>query len=254
MTGSDRDRDYFTASQTRGKDYGRTKINNIPKIVKGIFMTDLKINLNENVGISESISTRTESDYLIVSNRKKCQEILKKVNFDENDFIDFLISLHLVLEVGLNTFFRHVSLNEIQKGVDKLEIIKNIDEINFISKATLFIYNSRFNFEGNISDADRHHNIIKLLKVFSEPRNKLLHGHSISTIFDERGSRQSGARIIISKKKMKDQIVLFQKIMEGLNFYFNCLQSNFSPSAKETLKNSYLDDSFLNLVPLSVVA
>jgi len=122
-----------------------------------------------------------------------------------------------------------------------------LDGINFIDKTILFIYNSHFNFNGDLDSADRHHSIIGKLRQFSEPRNKLLHGHSISTIFHQETSRHSDTRNIITQDRMNNQIDLYKSIMTGLKFYFDCLQSSFSVSGKDTIKREYLDVEFLNI-------
>lgn len=210
-------------------------------------MSNLHFNIEENIGISESISARLESGYLIIKNKDICSNILRMQNPVENDLIDFFVSIHLVMEISLNTFFRTISLVEMQKRVDPLAVIKNLDGINFIDKTILFIYNSHFNFNGALDSADRYHSIIGQLRQFSEPRNKLLHGHSISTIFRQDTNRHSDTRNIISQERMNNQISLYKNVMNGLKFYFDCLQSSFSTSGKNSIKNEYLDDAFLDV-------
>ncbi len=194
------------------------------------------------------MTTRLESDYLIISNKQRCTELLRQPLdqlFTEEQAIDFLISIHIVLEVGINTFFRHISLMGIKKNIDPLDISKNLDEINFRDKVTLFIYNSKFNFGDRIDEATRHHAIIGLLKNFSEPRNKLLHGHSISTVTNEAGARHSQARSLTSQERIKKQIENFRSIVEGMRFYLDCLESGLTASGKESFKEEYLNDGFL---------
>jgi hypothetical protein len=194
------------------------------------------------------IEARTESVYLIEANKKKCNELLLKGNLSENEIIDFYICLHIVLEASLNALFRNLSLMQIQKSVNKLEIAKNIDSISFIDKATLFIYNYRYDFKGKIDKADEYHKVIKYLKVFSGIRNKLLHGHSISTLHEGEGNRQnSETKELLQEDGMLDQINLFKKIFEGLRFYVDHIDSSITNSGKNSFKTEYLDDSFLNL-------
>jgi len=210
-------------------------------------MANLNLNLEESIGVSESISARLESGYLIIKNKEICSSILIMQNPSENDLIDFFVSIHLVMEISLNTFFRMISLVEMQKRVDPLAVIKNLDGINFIDKTILFIYNSHFNFNGDLDNADRYHSIIGQLRQFSEPRNKLLHGHSISTLFHQDTNRHSETRNIITRERMNNQINLYKNIMNGLKFYFDCLQSSFSTSGKDSIKSEYLDDAFLEI-------
>lgn len=188
---------------------------------------------------------RTESDYLIISNKDKITNSLTNPNLDQNDIIDILISLHIVLEVGLNTFFRHLSLIGIKKKINEFEIMSNLDKVNFRDKVTLFIYNSKFNFKGKEDDAVRYHKIIGKLRNFSGMRNRLLHGHSISTIFDGKESRNSQLKQKITLRNLKIQIKEFVFILKGMSFYLDCLESSLTISGKKDLQKEYLSDDFL---------
>jgi hypothetical protein len=209
-------------------------------------MANHSINLKETIKITESVSAMTESNYLIISNKEKCKLLIDKNDWSDENLIDFFISLHIVLEVGLNTFIRLVSLQEMQKKVDKFKLTSNLDNINFIDKVILFIYNSKFNFNGNINDADKYHAIIGKMRDFSAVRNKLLHGHSISTLYENGNSRQSNLRRLITPQNVSLQMDKFIFIMEGMRFYFSCLKSTYTESGKESLKNEYLNCDFLN--------
>ena len=201
--------------------------------------------LEESVPFKAAVAARNESIYLISSNKEKCSYILSKKDLTEEDTIDFLVALHIVLEISLNSLFRNLSLMGIKKKIDAFEIARNIDEISFIHKTTLFIYNSKFNFSGKQNEATSNHSIIGMLKNFSAPRNKLLHGHSISTIFAGDEQRDSALRQSINSQYLNDQIQKFRKIMEGMRFYLDCLDSSLTPSGKESFKKEYLDDHFL---------
>lgn len=209
-------------------------------------MSDKKIDLSETVNISESISARTESNYLIISNKDKCKNALQRKNLSDEDKIDFLISLHIVMEVSLNSLFRNLSLMQIQKTINKLEIAENIDKINFIDKTVLFIYNYHYDFQGRIDMADKYHSIIGKLRNFAETRNRLLHGHTISTIYQNGQQQNSRARSLLSDEAVIGQIKLFKEIFEGLCFYLDHIKSSLTDSGKNSLKSSYLDDNFLN--------
>ena len=80
----------------------------------------------------------------------------------------------------------------------------------------------------------------------TELRNKLLHGHSISTLYENGNSRQSDLRNHINPQKVEEQIDKFIFIMEGMRFYFDCLISTYTESGKENFKKEYLDYEFLN--------
>lgn len=205
---------------------------------------DISISVNDEIQVNESVTISTESEYLIISNKEKVVEILSRKELSEENIIDVFISLHMVLEVGLNTLFRHISLSSIKKDVDRLEIMRNIDGVSFIDKTILFVYNSKFNFE-DIGAATHYHGIIGTLKDFSFIRNQLLHGHSIITVADEQGSRSSRLKEILNKKGLGKQIEKFLFILEGMRFYVDCLDSSFTQASKESLKKSYLDNSFL---------
>lgn len=215
-------------------------------------MPHYSLELSETVHMSDSMTARTESDYLIISNKEKCIDLINEAAgqpFNQEQAIDFLIAVHLVLEVGLNTFFRHISLIGIRKSIDSLEIAKNLDQISFIDKTVLFIYNSKFNFGDRIDKATHHHSIIKKMKDFSGTRNKLLHGHSISTVSDASGNRDSEARKLTDKKEIARQVENFRSIMDGLAFYFDCLETSITDSGKADFKKEYLNTDFLIKFP-----
>jgi hypothetical protein len=185
-----------------------------------------------------------------MSNRDKCHELLKKLgssSLSEEEAIDFLIAIHIVLETGLHAFFRQISLAGIRKDIDQFTIAQNLDRIGFIEKTTLFIYNSKFNFSSHDEEATRYHKIIESMKAFAEPRNKLLHGHSVSSVVEGSVTRDSETRRIASSNRIEKQTSLFIFIMEGLSFYLDCLDSAFTPSGKESLKIQYLDTNFLKI-------
>lgn len=196
-----------------------------------------------------SVSVREESVYLRASNKWKCQQILGKESLTEGDIVDFLVALHIVLEVSLNSLLRDLCLSGIKKNINEQKIAQNVDEISFIHKVILFIYNSKFNYGDRLDVATRYHETIGKLKEFSEIRNKLLHGHSISTIYEEGQPRHSSLRGKLNRQYMDKQIERFRFIMEGMRFYLDCLDSPYTPSGKEDLKHTYLEDEFLNAVP-----
>lgn len=217
----------------------QTNFNNQPK---KIVMKAKSLKFTIKMG---NASARLESGYLIISNKKKCGNLIKNSKLSGNDIVDALISLHIVLEVGLNTLYRHLITSVIKKQIDEFEIIENIDKINFIDKTVLFIYNSKFNFGDNLDKANEFHKIIGEMRCFSEARNKLLHGHSISTIFCGEKNKHSKTKRMLSPDYLGEQVKRFCSIMKGMRFYLDCLDSELSSEGKESFKNSYLDDSFL---------
>lgn len=194
------------------------------------------------------IRAKAESDYLLISNKTKCERLLTSSDLDENNIIDILISLHIILETGLNALYRHLTLFSLKKKVDPFKIIENLDNISFIDKTMLFVYNSKFDFAGKEELADKYHSIIDTIKDFAGVRNKLLHGHSISTILEEGIKTRSRLKKEINVKKMKKQIVKFCFIVEGMRFYLDCLDTILTEAGKESLKESYLEDNFLPIM------
>ncbi len=206
-----------------------------------------KIEVSETIRITDSVRIRSESSYLITSNKKKCADLILRSDLDQNDIIDILIALHVILEVSLNTLYRHIARASIKKGIDEFEVVKNIDNISFIDKTILFIYNSKFDFkdEATLVEATKYHDIISTLKRFSELRNKLLHGHSISTIFEDGANRNSELKKKINLNELKEQIKKFRFILEGMRFYFDHLESGFTKAGRDIFKDTYLSETFL---------
>lgn len=208
---------------------------------------NLKIKITDTLEINDSVKARSESVYLIISNKEKCRQLLDKKSLEEGDIIDFLISLHIVLEVGLNSLFRNLSLMGIKKDVNEFEIIKNIDNINFIDKTALFIYDAKFNFNSKLAEASRYHSIIGTLRSFAEIRNRLLHGHSISSVFSEGETKHSPLRKSITPESIGSQVEKFKFILEGMRFYIDCLDSSLTTSGRESFKKEYLNDDFYKI-------
>lgn len=211
---------------------------------------------DDSIKMHVSLKLISESVYLSISNKKRCIEILNKLDLTklteeeiEENIIDSLISLHLILEVNLNALFRHLSHNQLLQlshaNIDEIEMIKNIDKIEFISKTTLFIYNSKFNFDNKLNEVENHHKIIEKLKYFSEMRNKIIHGHSIMTIIEEGKSRNSELKKKLNEEFLFKQIECFKSIMEGMRFFLDCLDSSLSLSKRESYKKEFLSDDFL---------
>lgn len=192
------------------------------------------------------ISGVSESQYLIYSNRQKCKELFSKTEWKHGELIDGYIALHIVMEAGLNSLFRKLALRSLKKDVDQIKVMKNIDEISFRHKAVLFIYNSKFDFDGKLSDAARYHKIIDTLKDFCAIRNELLHGHAIATIFGPDGSEPrhtTTRKNIMSAEEVEKQLDRFRFIMDGMIFYLDCLE-DLSTQEKEQYKNDYLGYEF----------
>lgn len=189
---------------------------------------------------------KIESDYLIVSNRKKCHDLLVHSQLEDEDIIEILISLHTILEVGLNTLFRHIILMGNKSQIDQLEIIENFDRINFIDKIVFFVYCYIYNYGDRHGEAAGHRKIVSRLKDFSGVRNQLLHGHSISKIFNQSGlMEESGLRKKIELDFLQKQLSNFHTIMLDATFFVTCLESSLTDTGKNDLITNYLDTTFL---------
>lgn len=203
-----------------------------------------KVVIADGVSLYDNVSMTLESNYLLISNKKKVADLISHSELNRNDIIDIFISLHIVLELGINTLFRKIITPTLKKDIDLHEMIENLDNINFIDKVTMFIYYSKFNLP-DIAKATEYHKIIGKLRAFSEMRNKLLHGHSISST--SRGGIKSESKLIknLNLSKLQNQIMDFRLIIDGMRFYLDALDSNITQSGKDGFKNAYLDHGFI---------
>jgi len=195
-----------------------------------------------------------ESTHLIKTNKWKCEKIFEEGNFSENNIIDILISLHLILEIGLNGLFRVMSHPTFKKDVDILERMEKIDNINFIDKVTMFIYFGNFDFsdtkyfKNRVDEATKYHKIIGTLKDFAQIRNSLLHGHALSEIRDLNAdnTRNTKTKAKLNKEFLDGQINKFKFILDGMSFYLDCYEKDRIPTdAKVGWFGAYLEKGFL---------
>ena len=200
------------------------------------------------ITISDNVSMTVESQYLLISNREKCHKILLKNEKDRNDIIDFLISLHLVLEIGLNGFYRKIILNQLQKTIRITTIANDLDSVSFIEKTVMFFTLPKFDFQDKINEADKYYDAIGKIRNFSEIRNKLLHGHAIMEISSNGTREQSRAFELLTEVNLQAQVNNFKFIMEAVEFYFEHMKnSNFTEHGKNSLKKQFLYIDFLNI-------
>jgi len=209
-----------------------------------MFKKILKINVSDKINITDSVSFTLESNHLLQSNKEKITKLLCRSDLNRNDLIDIFIGLHIVLEVGINTLFRKLITPTLKKDVDVYIMTENLDNINFIDKTVMFIYYSKFDFS-DITKATEYHKIIGKLKAFSEMRNRLLHGHAISSTSKDGKSSQSTLIKNLNLSKLQSQIMDFRYILDGICFYLDALESNLTKDGKESYKKAYLDQSFL---------
>lgn len=200
--------------------------------------------MSNQVTLSDSVSMTLESNYLLISNKKKLTDLISNSELNRNDLIDIFIGLHIVLEVGINTLFRKIITPTLKKGIDVYDMTENLDNVNFIDKTIMFIYYSKFNFD-DISKATEYHKIIGKLKAFAEMRNKLLHGHSISSTSKDGINSQSKLISKLNLSKLQTQIMDFRFVLNGMCFYLDALESNLTQAEKNEFKKACLDQSFL---------
>lgn len=213
---------------------------------------DIEVNVSDTVKISESLSIRNESCHLLNLHRANVTRILNESDLDKNDLIEVCVSLHIVLEVGINTFLRHILLSHTNKRLYGHEkIIENLDSIGFGDKVATFIYMSPFDFSDEERAAEAH-KIINEIKKFSGMRNKLLHGHSISTLYEDGKTSKSTLSKDLNLNKLQEQILSFNKILNGLAFYFeHYTLGGFTDAGKKQLIDAYLDTTFLPITRFS---
>lgn len=203
-----------------------------------------KINITDQIILSDSVTMTLESNHLLQSNKDNLQNLLINSELDRNNLIDIFISLHIVLEVGINTLFRKLITPTLRKNVNLHVMIENLDNINFIDKTIMFIYYSKFNFD-DVSKATEYHKIINKIRAFSEIRNKLLHGHVISSISKDGKNSESTLIKKLNLSQLQTQIKDFRFILDGMCFYLDALDSNLTQEGKDSYKKAYLDHNFL---------
>ena len=187
------------------------------------------------------MSIISESLHLLNSNRNKCKAIFQKEDKSPNDIADFLISLHLVLEIGLNGMYRELVINNLQKTIDKSKITNHLDSITFIDKTIMFVCMEKYSFD-SIEEANDHYSIIETLRNFSGTRNKLMHGSMIGS-FEDGKSNLSVATKVLNTEHMDAQIEKFKRIINGVTYYLNNL--NNCPVDKDELNKKFLDLTFI---------
>jgi hypothetical protein len=200
--------------------------------------------MKDEIKLGESVFFMVESNHLFYSHKEKLKNLLNKNELDRNDVIDIYFSLHLVLELGINNVFRKIITPGLKNNIDTHEMVENLDSISFRDKIVMFIYYSKFNFN-EISDATRYHSIINKIKKFSEIRNKLFHGHSISEISNNKGISRSNLREKLKFEVLKKHVEDFKFILEGLAYYIDCLESENTSDGKRQFIKTYLSHDFI---------
>jgi hypothetical protein len=203
-----------------------------------------QIKVSESVTLSDSVAITSESIYLLESNKKRVIELLIKSELGEHDLIDLFIGLHLILEVGINIFFRQIVGPTLKKEVGRHIMLANLDSISFIDKVIMFMYYLDFELE-DINTATKYHQVINKLRSFSEMRNKLLHGHAISSTIENGANNPSSLKKSLTLSHLQQQLDDFRFILDGVGYFFDRLRGGITPHGKEAYKKSYLSHAFL---------
>ena len=210
---------------------------------------------SDGIRMSDSVSVRTESVYLLQSHRNKARDLLVSSDLTQHDIMDALVSLHIVLEVGINTFFRQIfPFGNLRHIFDSEKTIENLDAISFTDKVAMFLYAGSFSFanEEERKKAGEYQKIIGEIKRFSEMRNKLLHGHSIGVLHADGKKTHSALSKKLNLDTLQKQVVSFHTILEGVAFFFeHCTQGGFTEHGKQQYIEAYLDTAFLPVTHFS---
>lgn len=188
-----------------------------------------------------------ESDFLIKSNRVKLNVFINKLNKNdellESELMDAFISLHILLEVGINTVLRKVSLRRLNQAIESLVAVRDLDEVAFRDKVSCLIYFGSFNPDLEKNKFSENETILNEIKKFCEPRNRLLHGHAVIAIGDQNGIKKSTTTsALLNNPLFMEQLSRYYDIVNRL-YYYLC---NLEPALNniDELK-TFLDNSFI---------
>lgn len=204
------------------------------------------------IKISDNLSVTVATAPLLPGCRRICRDVLlKKGKKTENDIAEFLLNLHLTLEIGINSMFSAIMYLDLR--VERLrdnfpELVENLDRVGFIERVTMFIYFGTFDFSDISLDLlKQHYSIISRLRNFCGVRNALIHGHSMYEITDFQGrNKQTKAFALLTEETIKRQIEAFIQITNSLDFFIRAMVSmNFTDSGKEKMVKGFLTTDFL---------
>lgn len=195
-----------------------------------------------------NVTLKVESNYFFISRRDKCTEFLKIDDPKEADILEFLLNLHFVLEIGINTFFRYYY--KLFSNYDFFKDGSEIDKVGFYDKITIFFNENSFTLETgeNLNTSrQRVNEVIGLIKNFNNIRNMIVHGHSISEISCGEEKTQSSLKSKLNKDYCIKQIENFKKIILNINYFIDRLDTKVQRDTIEMFQKNYLDLGFLNL-------
>lgn len=195
-----------------------------------------------------NVTLKVESNYFFISRRDRCTEFLKIDDPKEADILEFLLNLHFVLEIGINTFFRYYY--KLFSNYDFFKDGNEIDKVGFYDKVTIFLNENSFTLETgeNLNTSrQRVNEIIGLIKNFNNVRNMIVHGHSVNEISYGEEKTQSSLKSKLNKDYCIKQIESFKKIILNINYFIDRLDTKVRRDTIEMFQKNYLDLNFLDI-------
>jgi hypothetical protein len=195
-----------------------------------------------------SVTLKLESNSFFISKKNKCSEFLKVTDPKEEDILEFLLNLHFVLEIGINTFFRNYYKHT--SNYDFFAESKEIDNIDFYSKVAIFLHENNFTLEDGDAVADsktKVKQIMGTIKNFNYTRNMIVHGHSVSEIHYGEQKIQSNLKSQLNLDHVIKQTEGFKRIINNLNYFIERLSTKIPKEQLNALQRIYLNTDFLNI-------
>lgn len=195
-----------------------------------------------------NVTLKLESNYFFISRKNKCSEFLQITEPQESDILEFLLNLHFVLELGINTFFRNYYKHS--SNYDFFKDSRDIDNIDFQNKITIFLHENHFILETGESLAtsrQKVNEIVGTIRNFNNVRNMIVHGHSVSEIHFGEQRIPSNLKSKLNKDYVLDQIESFKKIITNINYFIDRLNTQIPREQLNSFQRIYLDIDFLSI-------
>lgn len=208
------------------------------------------LSLNDVQTVNDSVHVKVESNPLLFSSKANVQYLLSNLGTStkpEHDIAEIYVSLHLTLEIGIHTLFRHLfGMIGSMNSYDGTTFDENIDSIDFIHKVRMLMCVSKFTFldKADVDKAKIYQKaLIEDLQKFTHARNSLLHGHTISISGLENKPSKTKKKLVPSE--LNKQIEMFKKIIDMLTFFLDRMDSNVPKPQIKALLTAFLSTSFL---------
>lgn len=194
-----------------------------------------------------NVTLKVESNYFFMSRKQKCSEFLKITDPKESDILEFLLHLHFVLEIGINTFFRNYYKHS--SNYEFFKYSKDIDNIDFQNKIIIFLHENNFTLktgENLNTSRQKINDIIGTMRNFNNLRNMIVHGHSVNEIHFGEQRIQSNLKSKLNTDYVAVQMESFKKILANLNYFIDRLNTKIPEDQLQSFQKIYLDLGFLN--------